>query len=271
MSNRGSIYLHIDYKIGHYVKLIMDEVFGIKNFRNDITRIKCNPKNFQRKAYGNTKDLILFYSRSDNPVWNDPKVPFSDEDVERLFKKVDENGRKYTTIPLHAPGETANGNTGKEWHGVKPPKGRHWRSGPSILENWNKDGLIEWSANNVPRKKIFIDERNGKKMQDIWEFKDPQYPSYPTEKNLELLKFIIGASSNEGGLVLDCFCGSGTTLIAAQELNRNWIGIDKSKHAIRVTQRRLSELPANLFSKTDFELLVQTTNVEKKTEKMIFA
>jgi len=271
MSDRGSIYLHIDYKIGHYVKLIMDEVFGIKNFRNDITRIKCNPKNFQRKAYGNTKDLILFYSKSDNPVWNDPKVPFSDEDVGRLFKKVDGDGRKYTTIPLHAPGETANGNTGKEWRGVKPPKGRHWRSGPSILEEWDKDGLIEWSANDVPRKKIFIDERDGKKMQDIWEFKDPQYPSYPTEKNLDLLKFIVGASSNEGGLVLDCFCGSGTTLVAAQESNRNWIGIDKSEHAIKVAQKRLSELPASLFSKTDFEFLVQTSNAERKIEKMIFA
>ena len=258
MSDRGSIYLHIDYKIGHYVKLIMDEVFGIRNFRNDITRIKCNPKNFQRKAYGNTKDLILFYSKSDTPIWNDPKIPFSDGDVERLFKKVDKDSRKYTTIPLHAPGETANGKTGKEWRGIKPPKGRHWRSDPVILEGWDKQGLIEWSVNGVPRKKIFVDERDGKKMQDIWEFKDPQYPNYPTEKNIDLLKFIIGASSNEGDLVLDCFCGSGTTLVAAQELNRNWIGIDKSEHAIKVTKKRLLAVPASLFSKADFEFLADS-------------
>lgn len=266
MSDRGSIYLHIDYKIGHYVKLIMDEVFGIKNFRNDITRIKCNPKNFQRKAYGNIKDLILFYSKSDNPVWNESKVPFSDEDVERLFKKVDGDGRKYTTIPLHAPGETANGNTGKEWRGIKPPKGRHWRSDPAILEEWDNQGLIEWSVNDVPRKKIFVDERDGKKMQDIWEFKDPQYPSYPTEKNLDLLKFIIESSSNEGGLVLDCFCGSGTTLVAAQELNRNWIGIDKSEHAIKVAKKRLLTIPASLFSQADFEFLTEITHPEKQVE-----
>lgn len=267
MSDRGSIYLHIDYKIGHYVKLIMDEVFGIKHFRNDITRIKCNPKNFQRKAYGNTKDLILFYSKSDNPVWNDPKVPFSDGDVERLFKKVDKDSRKYTTIPLHAPGETTNGNTGKEWRGVKPPKGRHWRSDPAILEEWDKQGLIEWSANGVPRKKIFVDERDGKKMQDIWKFKDPQYPSYPTEKNIDLLKFIVGASSNEGDLVLDCFCGSGTTLVAAQELNRIWIGIDKSEHAIKVAKKRLLAVPASLFSKVDFEFLTEITNPEEQVKK----
>ena len=255
LSERGSIYLHIDYKIGHYVKIIMDEVFGRNNFRNDITRIKCNPKNFSRKAYGNIKDLILFYSKSESPIWNEPRLPFSETDEERLFKKIDKDGRRYTTIPLHAPGETTNGNTGKEWKGIKPPKGRHWRSNPAILEEWDKQGLIEWSANGVPRKKIYLDEKEGKKMQDIWEFKDPQYPKYPTEKSLDLLKFIIEASSNEGDLVLDCFCGSGTTLIAAQELNRNWIGIDKSDQAIKVTQKKLAQIPASLFSKVEYEFL----------------
>ncbi|PIZ00081.1 site-specific DNA-methyltransferase [bacterium (Candidatus Howlettbacteria) CG_4_10_14_0_8_um_filter_40_9] len=257
LSERGSIYLHIDYKIGHYVKLIMDEVFGINNFRNDITRIKCNPKNFQRKAYGNIKDMILFYSKSENPIWNDLMVPFSKEDENRLFKKVDKDGRRYTTIPLHAPGETLNGNTGKEWGGMKPPKGRHWRSDPAVLEEWDKKGLVEWSANGIPRKKIFLDERKGKKMQDIWEFKDPQYPNYPTEKSLDLLKFIIESSSNEGDLVLDCFCGSGTTLVAAELLNRNWIGIDQSEQAIKVVQKKLTDIPSNLFSKVEYEFITQ--------------
>ncbi|KAF0133852.1 MAG: DNA methylase N-4/N-6 domain-containing protein [Candidatus Saganbacteria bacterium] len=257
LSENGSIYLHIDYKIGHYVKLIMDEVFGRKNFRNDITRIKCNPKNFHRKAYGNVKDLILFYSKSENPIWNNPRVQYTGEDEARLFKKVDKDGRLYTTIPLHAPGETANGNTGKEWKGIKPPKGRHWRSDPALLEEWDNAGLIEWSANGVPRKKIFLDEKDGKKMQDIWEFKDPQHPNYPTEKNLDLLKFILNASSNEGDLVLDCFCGSGTTLLAAHELNRKWIGIDQSDQAIKTVKKRLGSIPASLFSKVEFELLEQ--------------
>lgn len=259
LSERGSIYLHIDYKIGHYVKLVMDEVFGRDMFRNDITRIKCNPKNFSRKAYGNVKDLILFYSKSTTPIWNDPRMPFTEADEERLFKKTDLEGRRYTTIPLHAPGETANGNTSKEWQGMKPPKGRHWRTDPAILEEWDKQGLIEWSANGVPRKKIFLDERDGKKMQDIWEFKDPQYPQYPTEKSIELLKFIIEASSNEGDLVLDCFAGSGTTLVAAQSLNRNWIGIDQSEPAIKVIQKRLNDVPSNLFSKVEYEFLKATT------------
>ncbi len=255
LADNGSIYLHIDYKIGHYVKVLMDEVFGQRNFRNDITRIKCNPKNFPRKGYGNVKDLILFYSKSGNVIWNDPQVPLSEADKERLFRKVDADGRRYTTIPLHAPGETVNGSTGQAWRGLLPPRGRHWRSEPAVLEELDRQGLIEWSANRVPRKKIFADEKTTRRMQDIWEFKDPPYPVYPTQKNLELLQFIIATSSNAGDLVLDCFCGSGTTLLAAQSMNRRWIGIDDSEPAIAVARKRLVEMPGSLFSATGYEFL----------------
>lgn len=247
LSDEGSIYLHIDYKIGHYVKIIMDEIFGIENFRNDITRIKCNPKNFDRCAYGNVKDLILFYSKSKNVIWNNPTVPYSDSDLKKLFPKTDKEGRKYTTIPLHAPGETKNGATSQEFKGIKPPNGRHWRCSPEELEELDNNGLIEWSKNGVPRKIIYADEKEGKKMQDIWEYKDPQYPIYPTEKNTDLLKNIILASSNENSYVLDFFCGSGTTLYAANQLGRKWIGIDASEAAIKTVQKKL-ENDKNLFT-----------------------
>lgn len=239
LSDNGSIYLHIDYKIGHYVKVMMDEIFGIQNFRNDITRIKCNPKNFQRRAYGNIKDMILFYSKWKEPIWNNPTTEMTDDEKNRLFRKRDESGRSYTTIPLHAPWVTKNGETWKAWRWILPPPGRHWRSAPNILEKLDQDGLIEWSKNGVPRKKIYLDEKEWKKRQDIWEFKDSQYPDYPTEKNLNLIKTIIEASSNPGDLVLDCFCGSGTTLVGAKILGRRWIGIDESKYAIEVSKRRL--------------------------------
>lgn len=242
LSDRGSIYLHIDYKIGHYVKLIMDEIFGADNFRNDITRIKCNPKNFSRKAYGNVKDLILFYSKTDSPIWNEPKIRYSEEDRARLFPKTDSAGRAYTTIPLHAPGETQNGPTGEKFRGMLPPPGRHWRSSPAELEKLDAAGEIEWSKSGNPRRKIFADSRTGKKMQDIWDFKDPQYPRYPTEKNAEMLRSIIRASSMENSIVLDFFCGSGTTLEAAQELNRRWIGVDSSKIAISVARERMMKI-----------------------------
>lgn len=251
LADNASIYVHIDYKVGHYVKVMMDEIFGAENFRNDITRIKCNPKNFKRKAYGNIKDMILFYAKTRNHTWNEAKDAFTQEEIARLFKKIDESGRRYTTVPLHAPGETRNGPTGQEWRGIKPPKGRHWRSTPMVLEELDKAGLIEWSKNGVPRKKIYADERDGKKKQDIWSYKDTQHPRYPTEKNIEMLKTMISASSNVGELVLDCFCGSGTVLQAAEELGRNWIGVDNSGAAIKVTQERLS----NIRNAVDYQYL----------------
>jgi adenine-specific DNA-methyltransferase len=167
---------------------------------------------------------------------------FNKSDKNKLFKKTDKNGRAYTTIPLHAPGETKNGATSSEFKGMKPPPGRHWRTDPAELEKLDKAGLIEWSAAGNPRKIMYADENDGKKMQDIWEFKDYQYPVYPTEKNIELVKTIISASSSEDSTVLDFFCGSGTTLVAAQELGRNWIGIDKSEEAIRITREKLRAL-----------------------------
>ena len=247
MSDKASIYLHTDYKIGHYTKIIMDEIFGRENFKNDIARIKCNPKNFRRKAYGNIKDLILFYSKSNKSTWSEPKEKLTKEDIGILFKKTTKDGRKYTTTPLHAPGETKNGATGQEWRGMKPPKGRSWSSEPKKLEQLDKDGLVEWSSNGVPRKIIYSDEKDGKKKQDIWEYKDAQYPSYPTEKNIDMIKMLIMASSNPGDLILDCFCGSGATLQAAYQLGRNWIGIDNSEQAIKVTRKRLAAMPRDLF------------------------
>ena len=234
LSSEGSIYLHIDYKIGHYVKILMDDVFGVENFRNDITRIKCNPKNFERKNYGNIKDMILFYTKTNNYIWNNSSENVSGEEINKRFRKIDKKGRQYTTTPLHAPGETKNGDTGKMWKGLFPPSGRHWRYSLAELDRLNDAGLIEWSSTGNPRKIIFADEvkKNGKKRQDVWTFKDPQNPSYPTEKNLKMLKTIISASSNPGDIVLDAFCGSGTTLIASEMLSRRWIGIDNSNAAI---------------------------------------
>jgi len=248
LSEQGSIYLHIDYKIGHYVKVMMDEVFGIENFRNDITRIKCNPKNFNRIGYGNIKDLILFYTKSSNPIWNEPREKYTDKDIDKLFPKTDKQGRKYTTVPIHAPGETENGKSNQPFKGMMPPKGRHWRTDVETLEQWDKGGLIEWSSTGNPRKIIFADDREGKRVQDVWEYKDPQYPSYPTEKNPDFLDLIVRTSSNSESIVLDCFCGSGTTLKSAQINKRKWIGIDKSEKAIEAAIKKLETIEADLFS-----------------------
>ncbi len=250
LSDKGSFYLHIDYKIGHYIKIALDEIFGIKNFRNDISRIKCNPKNFKRKGYGNIKDMVLFYTKTDTFIWNEPLVKRKEGEISKLFNKVDKSGRRYTTNPLHAPGETRNGATGQIWKGMKPPKGRHWRYNPKVLDKLETEGLIEWSKTGVPRKIIFAEDFKLKRMQDIWEFKDSQKPSYPTQKNSEMLELIIKTSSNADSVVMDSFCGSGSTLVVSNTLGRKWIGIDNSEQAIKVVKKQLEN--EGLFSRYQF-------------------
>lgn len=247
LSEKGSIYVHTDSKIGHYVKIVLDEIFGKERFINDITRIKCNPKNFAKKGYGNVKDSILFYSKGADFIWNEVSQKVSQSDLAKRFNKRDEKGA-YTTIPLHAPGETKNGESGQEWNGLKPPKGRHWRCALSELDSLQKEGLIEWSKNGNPRKKIYAKDYGYKKIQDIWEFKDSQKVLYPTQKNTALLRQILLMSSNENSLVMDCFCGGGGGFLQeASCLKRKFIGIDESAQAIAINKEWIIQNACECF------------------------
>ena len=130
----------------------------------------------------------------------------------------------------------------------------------SVLEQLDEDGLIEWSENGNPRKKIYFDQQEGKRVQDIWEFKDHQYPLYPTEKNADLLDLIIKTSSNKNSIVLDCFAGSGTTLKAAHINERQWIGIDQSEEAIKTVISKLDGIKTDLFTqKAKYKLLFESS------------
>ena len=240
MSATASIYVHIDVKMEHHVRLLMDDVFGPENFRNSITRIKCNPKNFARYSYGNFKDTILFYSKSPGPVtWHPQREPLTAEEVSRLYPFTDERGRRYTTNPLHAPGVTANGPTGQPWRGMPPPPGRHWRYPPARLDDLDAAGLIAWSGTGNPRKIRYADEAAGKLPQDVWLYKDPQRPRYPTQKNARMLERIIRTSSNPGDSVMDCYAGSGTTLLQAVRLGRRFIGMDDAPAAQQIISQQL--------------------------------
>jgi adenine-specific DNA-methyltransferase len=246
LAEDGSIYVHLDQNMAFQVKVIMDEVFGVGNFRNWITRKKCNPKNYTRKTYGNVTDFILFYTKSDNYIWNRPFKAWTFERAQKEYPYLEEEtGRRYKKVPIHAPGER-NGETGKSWRGMSPPPGKHWQYTPKKLDEMERRGEIYWSPNGNPRRKIYLDESEGVPVQDIWlEFRDAhnqniRITGYPTEKNPELLAQIIQASSNPGDLVLDCFAGSGTTLAVAAELDRQWIGIDNSSEAIATTLRRFA-------------------------------
>ncbi len=249
LSEKGSIYVHIDINMGHYLKIILDEVFGASNFINDISRIKSNPKNFGRRAFGNEKDVILFYARNAKKnIFNNITQPLSESEKKLMFKKIDSDGRRYNTVPVHAPGETVNGDTGREWKGMLPPKGRHWRSSPKELSKLDDKNLIEWSKNGIPRIKKFADEHKGKKIQDIWLYKDPVKPIYPTEKNADMLEMIIRQSSNDDSIVMDCFAGSGSTLKIAHKLGRNWIGVDVSPVSLDVIKKDMSLIDFTLIT-----------------------
>lgn len=246
LADDGSIYVHLDDNMAFLVKAVMDEVFGRSNFRNWITRKKCNPKNYTRKAYGNVSDFILFYSKTDNYVWHRPVTPWTEERGQKEYSYVESaTGRRYKKVPVHAPG-VRNGETGQPWRGKLPPPGKHWQYPPRTLDEMDARGEIYWSPTGNPRRKIYFDESDGIPVQDIWlEFRDAhnqniEVSGYPTEKNPALIQQVIEASSNEGDLVLDCFSGSGTTLCTASHLGRRWIGMDNSTEAIRVTLHRLT-------------------------------
>lgn len=246
LAQDGSVYVHLDEKMVFHIKVIMDEIFGEENYRNCITRKKCNPKNYTSKMYGNISDYILFYTKSSEYVWNRPFEPCTEELMKEYRYIEPETGRRFMKVPIHAPGER-NGETGKSWRGMMPPPGKHWQYPPSKLDEMDARGEIVWSANGNPRRKVYFDENRGISVQNIWlEFKDAhnqniRITGYPTEKNSDMLKRIIEASSNPGDLVLDCFSGSGTTLEMSSRLGRRWIGIDNSAEAIKTTFERFNK------------------------------
>ena len=242
----GSIYVHLDQNMVFHVKVIMDEIFGSQNFRNLITRKKCNPKNYTRKTYGNVSDHILYYTKSERPVWNRAYIPWTEERAAEEYPYVEpDTGRHYKKVPIHAPG-IRNGATGQPWRGMEPPPGKHWQYLPATLDELDARGEIYWSPTGNPRRKVYLDQSEGIPVQDIWmDVKDAhnqmiKITGYPTEKTPGLLTRIVEASSNEDDLVLDCFAGSGTTLAVASQLGRRWIGIDNSSEATATTLKRFA-------------------------------
>lgn len=246
LSASGSIYVQLDSNMLFHVKILMDSIFGERNFRGMITRKKCKSKNFTRTTYGNISDYILFYTKTDSPVWNRPYEDWDEEKALKEYPFVEEGtGRRHKRVPCHAPG-TRNGATGGPWHGMMPPEGKHWQYTPEKLDEMDARGEIHWSSNGNPRRKVYLDQSKGIPVQDIWlDFLDvnnqnTRLTGYPTEKNIDMLKRIVEASSNPGDLVLDCFAGSGTTLVAAEELGRQWIGVDIGDESIKVIRDRFA-------------------------------
>lgn len=243
LDDTGSVYVHIGNQMIAELKIVLDEVFGPKNFRNLITRRKCSSKNFTKHQYSNLNDYLLFYSKSDRYIWNQPATAADPEWIAREYPKVDERGQ-YKLVPVHAPG-VRRGETGGEWHGMMPPPGKHWQYIPSKLDGFDERGEIHWSKNGNPRRKVYLTEDKALPLTDYWDqYRDAHHQSvlitgYPTEKNFDMMKMIVGASSNPGDLVVDPFCGSGSTIHAADLLGRKWVGIDQSFVAAKTAVSRM--------------------------------
>ena len=243
----GSIYLHCDDTACHYLRLVMDGVFGPENYGNQIVWRRTESHN-DAKRYGRVTDIILFYTKTSNSTWNTPRGEHSEKQLARY--RTDENGRRYRGENLTAPG-IRHGETGKAWRGRDPStNGNHWKRPPAVLEQMYQDGLILLTSDGRPRLdgwKVFFDDALPPACPNWWDDiprignTSAERLGYPTQKPVALLERIIAASSNPGDVVLDPFCGCGTTVDAAQKLGRKWIGIDITHLAITLIKSRLRD------------------------------
>jgi site-specific DNA-methyltransferase (adenine-specific) len=259
----GSIYLHCDPTASHYLKILMDAVFGPENFRNEVVWKRTHAHG-SSKRYGPIHDIILFYARSDDFIWTNPRMPHDEAYIRRHFTHSDpQTNRLFQPITLTGSG-VRHGESGKPWRGIDPTAvGRHWALPGSILEQLNitaetvqdrldaldTAGMIYWpdKEDGVPRLKWYADQLAGQALPDIWadiaplSAKSAERLDYPTQKPEALLERLLGASSNEGDTILDPFCGCGTTIAAAQKVHRRWIGIDITNLAITLIRHRLQD------------------------------
>ncbi len=245
----GSLYLHCDPTAGHYLKLILDTVFSPESFRNEIVWKRSQTRSSISRIFRRAHDIILFYSKTNSYVFNMQYRALSEGSMKQYSRK-DERGR-YQLVPLLVSGPR-NGHTGRPWRGIDPnlqgKNGMHWVTTPERLEAYESDGRIHWPAKNggTPRLKYYLDETQGVPVSDFWDdiphisSSSTESVAYPTQKPEALLERIIRTGTNEEDIVLDPFCGSGTTLAVAQRLRRKWIGIDAAPVAIDTVQQRLA-------------------------------
>lgn len=248
LKETGSIYFHCDPTAGHYLKIIMDAVFEVANYRSEIIwkRSTAHSDTKQgRRQHGRIHDVIFFYTKSDKWIWNPLYTTYDKEYSEQFYKHIEsETGRRYGLFDLTGPGGAAKGNPMYEVMGVS----RYWRFTEEKMKELIKQGrVIQIKPGSVPRQKRYLDEMPGVPLQDLWIDINPigaqaaERLGYPTQKPEALLERIIKASSNEGDVVLDPFCGCGTSITVAERLHRRWIGIDVTHLAIGLIRSRLHD------------------------------
>ena len=265
MKPSASIYLHCDPTASHYLKLMMDAIFGPERFRSEITWKRTNVHS-DAKRWSPVADVILYYSKGPTVTWNPPHSDYSDEYVASKYRFEDEDGRKYRLDNMTSP--KPRPNMTYEWKGhASPPFG--WRYSKETMAKLDAEGRI-WYPNSKdkrPQLKRYLDEMPGVIMGNVWTDIAPinsqaqERLGYPTQKPTPLLERIVEASSNEGDVVLDPFCGCGTAISAAQRLGRNWIGIDITHLAIGLIRSRLRDEFGDDIAKT-YKVIGEPTTVE---------
>ena len=267
----GCIYLHCDSTASHYIKVMMDGIFGHKNFQNEIIWQRTTSHNSARR-YGRIHDTILFYSAGPKFVWNKQYTPYGDRQLSRYQK--DETGRLFRAENLTA--ERISSDSGKfEWRGTLPGPTRGWAYSKEQLEEWWSEGRILLKRDGTPRLdglKVFLDTMKGQPLQSIWTDID-RVPNvsgerlgYPTQKPVALLDRIIGASSNPGDVVFDPFCGCGTTIYSAVKNDRKWIGCDIAILSIKLMREILTGERFRLVEGVHFDIGGIPASVEQAQE-----
>src|SRR6185503_16111560 len=243
LNETGSLYIHCDASASHYLRVLLDQIFGPENFRNEIVWRRTHAHSSSRR-YGPIHDSLLFYSKTAKYRWNTIHTEYNPTYLENHFTHEDEHG-KYQLITCTAPGDRQGTKAHYEWAGKLPPPGRHWAWKREQMEKFEKDGRLVHSVNGIPRLKRYINDGKGVPLQDVWldiqrlDAHSDERTGYETQKPLKLLERIIAASSGPDDLVIDPFCGSGSLLVAAETLGRRWLGIDSSLMACSLALGRV--------------------------------
>ena len=255
LSEQGSIYVHIDWHVGHYVKIILDEIFGKENFRNELIWKRTYSSKAQTLAFGRIHEMILFYGKSANSCWNQLYLKADEDYVEKYYNKTDEQGRKYQSLSLTQQGQGPPRRFGDKE--ISPTQGMHWIWSQERIDKAFSEGRITFTKNGFPRLKKYLEEWDGKgkPIHDIWTDEEvaplnswhSESLNYTTQKPEALIKRIVESSSNKDSIVADFFAGSGTTGAVAEKLGRKWIMSDLGKPACMVMRKRLIDQDAKPF------------------------
>ena len=268
LKETGSIYLHCDPTASHYLKILMDAVFGPQFFRNEIIWKRSDAHSDGKQGsrhYGRIHDVLLFFSKGDAPTFNTLYTPLPNTTQDKWYRHVEDGtGRRFNKADVTGPGGAAKGNPHYEWKGIT----RYWRYKRSKMEELEAQGKLVYTKSGMVYEKRYLDDSKGVSVQDFWDdiamlrgiHQSGERLGYPTQKPEALLERILKTSSNEGDVVLDPFCGCGTTIQVAQRLNRRWIGIDITHLAIGLIKKRLSDTFGEEIRKS-YDVIGEPTDV----------